>query len=477
MSVTAEPGEEMQDERPGFRHVLKNRNFLLLWLAQVISQTIFNGANFGLIVIVNDVTHSVLMTGFAILIFTVPAVPFSIIAGAVVDHLPKRTVLWVSNLARAVAMVLIVLTLLYNYTNLWPVYVLMFLSVVIGQFFTPAESATIPLLVGEHELVPALSLFNVTLTLSQAIGYLVIGSTVSLIFPSFMFHVGSMAFTFHSTDALFAIAAIFYIVCAGLILLIPKRAVVEEHLNYQAAAQARMKLRQAWTRLRVDVVNGWHFVKSDHILYFSVIQLSIAGNVMLLIAELAGQFVQQVLHLPAAALSLILAPAAVGLVGASLLMPRIASRLDKVRLSMDSLVVLAVGFALLPLAQGAAWLLYRQHGATSVFLLTITIILVLVLGTAMACVNIPAQTLMQEHSPEEVRGRVFSLQLMLYNLGSIPVLIIAGLFAQYVDFDLLLFVLSGCLLLYGWWSRNYAKRGKLYKPVTEEIPEGMNSDQ
>ncbi len=466
MSATAEPRDEMQGERPSFRHVLKNRNFLLLWLAQVISQTVFNGANFGLIVIVNDVTHSVLMTGFAILIFTVPAVPFSIIAGVVVDHLPKRTVLWVSNISRAVAMVLIVLSLLYSYTNLWPVYVLMFLAVIIGQFFTPAESAAIPLLVGEHELVPALSLFNVTITLAQAVGYLIIGSTISLIFPSFVFHLGAMAFTFHSTDALFAIAAIFYIVCAGLILLIPKQAAVEEHLNHQtAAAQAGRKLRQAWSMLREDVADGWHFVKSDHILYFSVIQLSIAGNIMLLIAELAGPFVQQVLHLPAAALSLILAPAAIGLVGASLFMPRIASRLDKVRLSMNSLFVLAVGFVLLPLAQGAAWLLYRQQGATSAFLLIITIVLVLVLGTAMACVNIPAQTLMQEHSPEEVRGRVFSLQLMLYNLGSIPVLVIAGLFAQYVDFDLLLFVLAASLLLYGWWTRRYVKRGK---PLTSD---------
>lgn len=458
MSVTADERDETKRESPSFREVLKNRNFLLLWLAQVISQIVFNGANFGLIVIVNDVTHSVLMAGFAILIFTVPAVPFSIIAGAIVDHVPKRTVLWVSNILRAVAMLLIVISLLFSYSNLWPIYTLMFIAVIIGQFFTPAESACIPLLVGEHELVPALSLFNVTITLAQAIGYLVLGTAVPLLFPSFVFHLGSMAFDVHPTDALFAIAAVFYVVCAALIFLIPTRAVVEEHLKQQKVVdQARMKLREAWRTLRVDVADGWHFVSRDHILYFSVIQLSVAGNIMILIAELAGPFVQQVLHLPAAAMALVMAPAAIGLVGASLLMPRAATRLDKVRLSLVALVVMAGGFAVLPLAQGLAWLLYHQQGATSPFLLVVTIALVFVLGIAMACVNIPAQTLMQERSPEEVRGRVFSLQLMLYNVGSIPALIIAGLFAQYIDFDVLLFILAGSLLLYGWWARSFVR--------------------
>src|SRR5256714_15523508 len=66
-----------------FRGVLKNRNFVLLWLAQLISLTVLNAANFGIIVLVNDVTHSVVMAGVAIIAFTLPAVPFSAVAGGV----------------------------------------------------------------------------------------------------------------------------------------------------------------------------------------------------------------------------------------------------------------------------------------------------------------------------------------------------------------------------------------------------------
>src|SRR6266704_862849 len=118
-----------------FRRVLKNRNFVFLWLAQLISLTILNAANFGIIVLVNDVTHSVVMAGVAIIAFTLPAVPFSAVAGVIVDRLNKRLVLWVSNVLRMFTMLLIVVSLLTSHTTLWPLYVLIFMTSLICQFF------------------------------------------------------------------------------------------------------------------------------------------------------------------------------------------------------------------------------------------------------------------------------------------------------------------------------------------------------
>ena len=142
------PPSQAAPESASFRRVLKNRNFVLLWLAQLISLTIMNAANFGIIVLVNDTTHSVLLAGLAIIAFTLPALPFSAIAGVAVDRLSKRKVLWISNVLRAVTMFLIVVSLLYSRNTLWPLYALTFMASLIGQFFTPAEGAAIPLLVG-----------------------------------------------------------------------------------------------------------------------------------------------------------------------------------------------------------------------------------------------------------------------------------------------------------------------------------------
>src|SRR5579884_767034 len=91
----------------GFQKVLTNRNFLLLWLAQLISQTILNAANFGIVVLVQDTTRSPLLTGLALVSFLLPGVPFSALAGVIVDRLNKRLVLWVSNLLRVLTMLLV----------------------------------------------------------------------------------------------------------------------------------------------------------------------------------------------------------------------------------------------------------------------------------------------------------------------------------------------------------------------------------
>jgi MFS family permease len=437
-----------------FRGVLKNRNFVLLWLAQLISLTVLNAANFGIIVLVNEVTHSVVMAGVAIIAFTLPAVPFSAVAGVIVDRLNKRLVLWVSNVLRMFTMLLIVVSLLNDQTNLWPLYVLIFMTSLIGQFFIPAESASIPLLVGERELMPALSLFNITMTLSQAIGYLVLGSIVSHIFPSFTLHLVLLTLHVQSIDLLFVMVAFFYLVCAGLILCISPRKFEEQHLSKHrrnTGEEAGKAIKALWH----DIVEGWHFVRNDRMLYFAVIQLSVVGNIMLLIGELAGPFMQQVLHRSAADMALILAPAGIGLIGASIIMPRIAERIDKLRLTVVGFIALAVGFVLLPASQELAWYLYHEQGAGSPLLIGMILFLMLLLGLAMACVNIPTQTLMQEHTPEAVRGRVFSLQFMMYNTGGIPILLFAGFFAQYIGFNWLIVLLSSSILLFCWWGRWY----------------------
>jgi len=329
----------------------------------------------------------------------------------------------------------------------------------IGQFFTPAESASIPLLVGERELMPALSLFNITMTLAQAIGFLVLGSIVSQIFPSFTLHLVIVTLHVQSIDMLFLVVALLYLVCAGLILGISPRKFEEQHLNMHprnTGEESSEAIKALWR----DIVEGWRYVRNDRMLYFAVIQLSVVGNIMLLIGELAGPFMQQVLHRSPADMALILAPAGLGLVGASIIMPRIADRIDKLRLTVVGFIALAVGFVLLPVSQGLAWYLYHEQGAGSPLLISMILFLMLLLGVAMACVNIPTQTLMQEHAPEAVRGRIFSLQFMMYNTGGIPILLFAGFFAQYIGFNWLIILLSSSILLFCWWGRWYIKKDK-----------------
>src|SRR5579883_2790815 len=98
----------------GFLTLLKKRNFLRLWLAQVISQTVFNASNSALLVLINSITGgSTTQIGLAIICFSLPAVLFGAPAGVVVDHMDKRLVLWGSNCLRALATFLFVILLFF----------------------------------------------------------------------------------------------------------------------------------------------------------------------------------------------------------------------------------------------------------------------------------------------------------------------------------------------------------------------------
>jgi MFS family permease len=462
MSISTRP-LDTERKRPGvigFRQVLKNRNFLLLWLAQLISQIVLNAANFGVIVLVDDVTHNAeFMAGLAITTFTLPAVPFSALAGVLVERANKRSVLLVTNVLRMITMLLTFASLLYNHTSLVPLFFLLFITSVISQFFVPAEGAAIPLLVGEGELLPALSLFNISLTVAQGIGFLLVGRIITVLFPPFDLPLGAVTYHVLPADMLFIVAAVLYAVCALLILGIPSNALEETRLTEQKE-KASMAVRTAMHALWEDLMGGWRIISADGLLLYAVIQLSIVGILMLLIGEVAGAFVDKFLHRPSQDMALVLAPAAVGLVSASTLMPRITAHVGKLRLTIIGFVTLGVGFFFLPVLQWLAIYLDPMEGVQAPWLFWLTLLVVFLLGVAMAAVNIPTATIMQERAPEAGRARVLALQAMFYNAGSIPILLFAGAFAQLIGFSQLIVLIGAIMLIFSCWGTWYLRRNE-----------------
>ena len=432
-----------------FGRVLKNRSFLLLWLAQLLSQIVFNAANYGVIALVTAITHSTIMVGLAIVSFTLPAVPFSLLAGVYVDHLDKRFVLWVSNALRAVTTVLIVWALLWNPHVLIPLFFLTFLISLVTQFFIPAEASAIPLLVSKHDLAPALSLFNITLTIAQALGFLLLGGLVTALFPPFHLSLGFIHVQVLSFDMLFALVGIVYVICTLLILAIPKHALQQQSTE---PALLRSLGKQSWRMIRHDVSEAWAYVRADHTLLLALLRVSFVSVLLLVIGELAGPFVVNALHLSVGAMPIILAPAGLGLVLGGLLTPALTRRLGQNRTITLGNLCTAAGLILIPLGH-FFWARLALPGIL-VYVGTITFIL----GVALEMVNIPAQTMMQEQAPEEERGRVFSFQSMLFNAGSIPVLLFAGVIADILGVESVMYVLAVAILAFSWWAVRYSRR-------------------
>ncbi len=437
-----------------FRRVLKNCSFLLLWLAQLLSQIVFNAANYGVIAIVTAVTHSTVLVGVAIISFTLPAVPFSLLAGVYVDYLNKRLVLWVSNALRAVATGLMVVALLWNPHTVIPLYVLAFAISLISQFFTPAEASAIPLLVSKNDLGPALSLFNITLAIAQALGFLLLGGLITALFPPFHLSLGFLNVQVQSFDMLFTIVAIVYVICALLILAIPARALQQQQRTESVSPGSLSLGKQTWKIIRHDVREAWAYIRKDRLLLLALLRVSYVSILLLVIGELAGPFVVTVLQLPVQAMPLILAPAGLGLVLGGVLMPYLTRKLGKSRTIVLGSLCTAGGLILLPLGRFLLTLLAMPTLGILLFVGAITF----VLGIVLEMVNIPAQTVMLEQAPMEERGRVFSFQSAFYNAGSIPVLLFAGVIGDTLGIETVMYMLAAAVLVFSWWAARYSHR-------------------
>jgi MFS family permease len=151
---------------------------------------------------------------------------------------------------------------------------------------------------------------------------------------------------------------------------------------------------------------------------------------------------------------LILAPAGIGLVLGGLLMPSLARRLGKSRTIALGSLCTAVGLVLIPLGR----FIWSQLALPATGILFLVGAITFFLGVALDMVNIPAQTVMQEQAPEEERGRVFSFQFMFYNAGSIPVLLFAGVIADTLGIETVMYLLAAAILAFRWWAAQYSHR-------------------
>ncbi|HEX8996697.1 MAG TPA: MFS transporter [Ktedonobacterales bacterium] len=430
----------------GFATLLRNKLFVRLWMAQLISQTIMNAANYAMIVLVTKESDSALATSGAIVAFSLPALFFGAPAGVLVDRFDRRLVLWVSNVLRAVATVGFILALLVAHGTVWPVYALTFFIAMVGQFFTPAEGAAIPRLVHRQELMNALALFNITFTLAQAAGLIIIGPAALLFIPAFRLGGAHYGVTISSTISLFAIITVLYLVCAALVISIPKQTLRSPEAAF--VTQSGSRRRHDGTRLRgiwSGILESWRFITKDVTLHIAVWQLTLAGIVVSIVAMIAPRFVQVVFHRPAELAALVFIPSGIGLVVGSAATPAIARRLKYARTITAGVVALAGSIAFLVIGYATAPYIFGKQWWDALPYLGGMLTLTFLIGIGLDLINVPAQTMVQERSPDRIKGRVLAVQIMLLNGITVVFVPAIGWIADHLGLSTALLVVAGVI--------------------------------
>ncbi len=397
----------------GFGEIVRNRNFLFLWAAQAISQTAQNGIHFVQMVLIEKLTGSTSHMAIIILAFTLPAVLFSSLAGIVVDHLSNKVILVTSNALRVLTVsgYILFLHTLRGWYLLLALYTLTFISSAIGQFFSPAEASTIPLLVGERGLLSANALFNLTMIATQVGGLIVLAP---------------LGVKILGVNRSFVMIAVIYLVAAILVSFLPRDA---PKLIWNSKLSP---LREAWEELQ----EGWRFVISHRPLYLAILQLTMVASLFLTLAMLAPGFAARVLQLAPEDAIYVFAPAGLGLFLSVLLVGRYGHRFRRETLSNTGLLTLGMTLIGLILVAG------KMEAFNAISPLTLISLLSFFMGSEIALITVPAQTVMQERSPAEMRGRVIAVYFTASNLVVIPPMLFIGVIADWIGILPVMFLLA-----------------------------------
>ncbi|MEA2528052.1 MAG: hypothetical protein QOF73_5279 [Thermomicrobiales bacterium] len=393
------------------RAVLENGPFFRLWLAQAISQSANNMVNFALllrvrsIIEVHDLPQANTAISLVILAFSLPSVLFGPIAGVIADRMNKRVVMAGTNLLRAVAVAcfLVIRPGWHVETILVAHYLVTFLFGIAGQFFAPAQGATIPQLVPRAQLINANALFNLTFTAAQLIGFATLGPVLIKII---------------GVDPLFAVTMGLFVVSAGLVMTIPPTPTISR----QTGADTHPA-----SRLVADIKEGLLYILQDPVLMRAIFYLTLAATTFLMVATLGPDFITGVIGLPKEDIGYIVGPAGLGVFAGVLLVSKVLRRFDRGAVIDWALVGAGVMLLLLALTKAILDLLWFGGDAPRTLVVVLTAVLAALLGVCNAFILVPAQTQLQERSHEQIRARVYATFFTISNTVSfVPIFFAAA---------------------------------------------------
>jgi MFS family permease len=211
------------------------------------------------------------------------------------------------------------------------------------------------------------------------------------------------------------IAAGFFVVAGFLILLasIPK-----------VPPRRDQTSRNAVDQMLTEVREGVDYLRNSGVLMASFAQLSLTVLVLFMMFTLAPAYVDKVVGIQAQDSYIILVPATLGAIGSAVVLGMFGRRLKRGRLA--AIALLATGVTLLALS--IVPFVMRELPPLRDFTRYFAAAFSLLLGLEFGALLIPSLTYLQEHTNDEVRGRIFSLFFLAYNgATAIPVLAAAAL--------------------------------------------------
>lgn len=410
-----------------FRDVLKNRNFFLLWLGQIISQL---GDRLGFMALIGF-AYSKKAQGspteiFKILLFTIiPVFIIGPIAGAYVDRWDRRRTLYICDLLR-MALVAIIPFFLFYHKNLSLAYLIIFAVFCIARFFLPAKLAIVPDLVDKGELLIANSLVNVTGMIAFVIGSGLGGIIVHWAGPKRGFYLD--AFSFFVSAVL-----IFFISVKTSVSMNLKKigGEIVEIIKKSVALEIKEGLSYFFNKKDIRLTSGILFVLSS--------ALGVSSVVLIV-------FIQNSLHSATKDFGLLIMFLGAGLFFGTLLYGKFCQRLSHYKAIFISLFL------------SGAVLVFFALGINKYPYFVIAAVLALSFGFFVSPIMSVANTIIHNASDNQMRGKIFSSLEIVMHLGFLLFMWISSILAERFSHVSILVIVGIIFSLLGFISFIYHRK-------------------
>ncbi len=331
---------------------------------------------------------------------TLPAMFLGTVAGVWADRWPKRQVMVASNGLRAALTLLAPLCLLPGPEWLglswgyWGLVLMTFLESVLTQFFAPAEQSAIPLLVPRPHLLAAMSLYQATSMGATIVGF-ALGDPVLRLLRSGLAAVGIGGGEFVLLPLCYGLAAL----C---IATIPMR------------EQPRV---ERGTSVWAEIAEGVQVLREQASVRGAMVHLVLLYSILAALYVMAISLASAIVGLGPTRFGTLLAMSGLGMALGALGVAQLGQGFSRRVMASTGLGTIAFSLVLLGQLRGN---------------LVLTLGLCGVLGLGASLLAIPAQTTIQEDTPEPMRGKVFGLQNNLINIAlSLPLALAGTVVSRY----------------------------------------------
>ena len=394
----------MNNHKTGMLTVLKNRNFLGLWLSQLVSKIGDNFAVVAALVLINELAAR---PGFAVVVvataMTIPQL-FALASGVLIDRFSRKAIMIVADLLRA-GIILLVL-LVRTPDRLFILYLAAFALMAAGAVYTAARNASLPNLVPEEDLLTANALIQATELISLIFGAALATLVISLT---------SMYTAFVADAATFVVSALFLVTIQ-----IPRA----------RPAATSTAPRGEFGRFWHEFVDGVRYISGNRPLLLLMAITTMATLGLSATILLAAAYFRQLLGISPEYLGLLQATEGLGMALGAVLISFYASWARSRQIVSVAMIFLAFGILIFALAP-SYWLV---------------LVGALIVGLCVVSARTTLAAMTQALVPDVRRGRVESAMVTVIGIGTMGSLIFAGLLADVLGPERV-FVITGIVVL------------------------------